>query len=166
MEITTNLVRSDLLKLNLSVALRSKGTYYFIFGISLFVLFFSFYKRGLPDSPKLWATVCLIALSSGFLGAALSFATNFVCLLLMSKQSNGVLGIHHYQISEAGLFEKTDANETLTKWSGVLSVKVHGSNLFIQIAPGLFHTIPSRSFSDSKAFIDFANATRKFWENA
>ncbi|CAD5292321.1 YcxB-like protein [Alteromonas sp. 38] len=166
MEITTNIVRSDLLKLNLSVALRSKGTYYFILGISLLVLCFSFYKSGLPDSPVLWATAFFIALFSGFLGAAPSFAINVFCLLIMSKQSNGVLGTHIYQISEAGLFEKTDANETLTKWSGVLSVKVHGPILYIQIAPGLFHTIPSRSFSDSKAFIDFANAARKFWEHA
>ena len=66
MEITTNIVRSDLLKLNLSVALRSKGTYYFILGISLLVLCFSFYKSGLPDSPVLWATAFFIALSVSY----------------------------------------------------------------------------------------------------
>lgn len=164
MNIKTDIKRTDIILVNWLLTLRSRGTYYYMAAIVAFILAFSFYKQGLPKELDVWGTVIVIALSSGILGVLVALTVNTLMIILASKESNGVLGEHHYNISPEGLFEKTRVNETLTKWAGILSVRHLHQFLLIQIAPGLFHIIPRRSFSNQTQYDVFTTQTLSLWQ--
>lgn len=74
-----------------------------------------------------------------------------------ATKGSGVLGTHHYEIREDGLFEATDVNETLTKWSGIYRAMRNRSNLLICENRKHYHVIPIRAFTDvlaANAFFD------------
>ena len=87
-------------------------------------------------------------------------------LYIMSSAKNGVLGEHSYTLLPEELIEKTSANESLNKWHGVVSVKLAGSYLLIQVAACLFHVIPKRSFDSSEQFEEFTSQAIAHWQQA
>lgn len=96
----------------------------------------------------------------------MGFVFSIVCILFMSSKRNGILADHEYTLTEEGLFEKTIANECLSKWEGNLNVLISGGYLFIQINGYLFHTIPSRYFTSKAEFNEYASALKGYWKHA
>jgi hypothetical protein len=84
--------------------------------------------------------------------------TVFVVLIavintLVFSSVPGILGAHSFEIRDAGLFESTDANETLQRWHAVRKVVRTRRHLFVLIGPHLVlaHVIPLRAFPDAAA---------------
>ena len=92
----------------------------------------------------------------------------FSCLTSVATAARqpGILGLHDYEIREDGLLEKTDVNESLSRWAGIQSVKETRSHLLIWQSPGLIHVIPRRSFADPGACRRFAELVRQKAEEA
>jgi hypothetical protein len=113
-------------------------------------------QRGIPASVQELAVVLLTA-TIFVVGAVVAiFVINQVCVLIYSRESNGVLGNHVYTLREDGLLESTKANESLTKWGGATAVVKSSDCLYVQVSPGLFHVMPRRCFESADAY-------EKFW---
>lgn len=85
-----------------------------------------------------WAAAiigCMLAISA-LVGA---------CLLVLTpkRRLRGVLGEHRFVLSNDGLSESTDVNETLHKWAGITRVWSRFGYTFVQISPALAHVIPA-----------------------
>ena len=154
------------MKLNIWLALKSKGTYSLIAIVFAALWAFATFKHGVPQTTEKWVVTFLIALTSGLAAAILGLATNLRQILLSSSVKNGVLGLHEYEISEGGLYEKTAANEAKTMWKGITDIRKLRQYMLIQIAPGLFHVIPNSSFDSEEECSNFYLASRKFWKDA
>jgi hypothetical protein len=66
-----------------------------------------------------------------------------------------VLGAHTLVLTDEGLIERTEYNETLRRWKGLNRVRESGRYLFLQVSEMQFHVIPKRSFvsnDDIRAF--------------
>lgn len=154
------------MKLNIWLALKSKGTYSLIAIVFAALWAYTIFKHGVPQTTEKWVVTFLIALTSGLAAAILGLATNLRQILLSSSVKNGVLGLHEYEISEGGLYEKTAANEAKTMWKGITDIRKLRQYMLIQIAPGLFHVIPNSSFDSEEECSNFYLASRKFWKDA
>jgi hypothetical protein len=59
----------------------------------------------------------------------------------------GVVGQHTLEITEAGLIERTDVNETLHRWPGVCRITSLFGYLFIYVGENNSHQVPKRAFA-------------------
>jgi hypothetical protein len=81
--------------------------------------------------------VAILALAQCVMGMATAF---------LLKQ-RGVVGEHILEITEQGLIERTDCNETLHKWSSVCRIQSLGPYLYIYVGDNNSHQVPKRCFS-------------------
>ena len=165
MKVTTNINRMDLIKFNFLLLPRSKSTYISILILSVLIFLFIFWKNGYPVSPIKLFILLIASVVGGIVGSLFGFVTSVINILFMSTKNNGVLGAHEYNVSIEGLYEKTNANESLNKWEGIMQIKVIGSYLLIQITGYLFHIIPRRDFESNERFEQFINYSEQQWKN-
>lgn len=59
----------------------------------------------------------------------------------------GVVGQHVLEITEAGLIERTDYNETLYRWPSVSRIRSFWGYLYIYVSDNNVHQVPKRCFS-------------------
>ncbi len=79
-------------------------------------------------------------------------------LALFFGKGRGIVGEHELEISDAGLAERTEFNDSLHKWKGVTAVRETSHFYFIRVneSGGAFHTLPKngRCFEgDVHAFV-------------
>ena len=79
--------------------------------------------------------------------------------LTLGKKS-GVLGKHDYTLTDLGLREVTDANESVQKWSGIQDVIMLPHYVLIKINGYLFHIVPRRAFANEEQFLAFYEKAR------
>lgn len=121
MKVVTDIERLDLVKFNLSAVPRMSSTYKSIIFIALLVFAFLSWKKGFPSTSIEWLVSITASLIGGVTATIVSVVFSMLSILLMSTSNNGTLGVHEYSISAEGLYEKTEANEGLSKWEGVYS---------------------------------------------
>ncbi len=63
------------------------------------------------------------------------------------QRQKGVVGRHTMEISDQGLIERTDVNETLHKWPGVTRVLTLFGYLYIYVGDNNSFAIPRRGFA-------------------
>ena len=89
------------------------------------------------------AVSCLI----GFVGI-LAF---FQCILGLANayipKHRGVVGRHIIEITEQGLIERTDCNETLHRWPSICRILSLGGYLYIYVSDTNSHQVPKRCFT-------------------
>jgi hypothetical protein len=156
-----HLNRGDLVGVMWHISLRQKSSWIVGTAISGAIAYTMFTGKTPPDSPyKVVATIVILLIFSSFiplLGAIITCLT----VLASSARQRGVLGIHDYEVREDGLLEKTDVNESLTRWEGLQDVKETRDHLLLRQAPGMIHIIPRRSFTDRQACRHFVDTVRQ-----
>ncbi|MBN7818677.1 YcxB family protein [Bowmanella yangjiangensis] len=157
MKITTNISRMDLIKFNLRFLPFAPITYKYFGIVALFIFSYVLWSKGVPTSFERWKILIVGSLIGGFFATVFYFGWCVVSILFLSKESNGVLGEHEYEITEDGLFERTIANETLNRWGALGKVSIAGKNLLLQVSGYLYHLFPRRSFESDEAFYEFKN---------
>ena len=163
MKVIANIRRLDLIHLNLALLPRLRSTYVTIGAIALAVAAFVLWQNGVDDTVRNWKLVCLASLASGVGGMLIGMVITMIFILFTSSKSNGILGVHEYEITPEGLFEKTDANEGLNKWSGIQEIRIVGPFLLFRISGYLFHAIPKRSFESTEKFQEFVQMAQTKW---
>lgn len=166
MKVTTNIRKIDLIRFNLAILPKLRSTYITILAIALFAFGFIGWKSGFPQTQNSWIAMFTVSITGGLFGMLFGFAFSMISILFMSSSKNGILGEHEYTLTPEGLHEKTSANEGLSKWSGIVKVRIAGSYLFFQISSYLFHIVPTRSFSSKDSFNEFVSVSMEHWQNA
>lgn len=166
MRVNTNIRRMDLVHFNLVLLPRLRSTYTTI-GVLAFLIFVLLYwQNGAPDSAREWTVLVIASLGGGVGGMVAGLIISMLFILTTSSKSNGILGEHEYEITPQGLLEKTNANEGLSKWSGIQDIRKVGPFLLFRISGYLFHVIPRRSFVSEEAFQDFFENAKRKWQGA
>lgn len=166
MKVTTDISRLDLFKFNVRFLSTASVTYK-IFGIAtLCILSIVIWKSGVPQTTEKWGVVIVGAFTGALIGTFVYSICCIINVLLVAKDSNGVLGIHEYELREDGLFEKTTANETLNRWEALGKLYVAGPNLLLQVSGYLYHVFPKRCFSSDEEFNSFREALQDKISNA
>jgi len=141
-------------------------TYTTIVVVGVFVFAFVTWSRGFPETSNEWIAI-LVGSAGGGVGAMIAgFLISLVTIVLSGSKSNGVLGEHEYEITSDGLFERTAANEGVSRWSGIEEVRVCRSYALFRISGYLFHIIPKRSFESEQQFNEFVQKAKHSWEHA
>jgi hypothetical protein len=105
------------------------------------------------------ATVATLASMAGFLCA--------VAIALTSPASSSeLLGDHTYTFQPEGLRDQTSVKDTLIEWGRVREVRRTRSFILINVAPGLCHALPRRSFGSNGEFQAFWQAAERLSRQA
>lgn len=160
MKIEANITKKDLVNLSCFFFPRSRGTWIYFAALFLGMFLFLSYKNDFTFSSR----SMFIGILSSFIGASIAtlvaWLWNLGCILLMSNAKSGVLGKHEYVITVEGLSERTNANESLIKWSGIDEVRVNKKYILVRINQYLFYMMPRRSFNSSAEFEEFGNVIK------
>jgi len=149
--------RRDLIWLNLSVGPRLLCSWV-CYSIFCFVGLAVYYVLR-PTAFAITFTTSSILLFIGlFLAGYVVYLILTGCIQALTvNERAGVLGKHRYTLRHDGLFELTQANESLHKWSSIESVLKTKNWILVRINHYLFHIIPRRFFVsqlDSDRFAD------------
>ncbi len=155
MQVTLNVTRGDILRLNLSKILTAKANL-ICFGFSILLAAGVAFANYLDDPADFgWRWFALFTLVGGIFIFILIFLISLFFVLINSTVGSGALGEHTFTIEEAGLREETVANDSLSYWSGLQRVEKTRSAIFVQTTPWLFHILPRREFASDDEFETF-----------
>lgn len=104
------------------------------------------------------ALIGTLASMTGFLFA--------VGIVTSSPLSNPLLEGRAYRFQPDGLRTRTGERDTFIEWSRVRDVRRTRHFILIDIAPGLFHALPRRSFQSSREYQAFWNAVCRYTQAA
>lgn len=165
MKVITNIRRLDLIYLNLALLPRLRSTYLTIGVIALAAATLVLWQNGVDETVRNMKLVGLVSLVAGVGGMLVGMVISMMFIVFTSSKSNGILGAHEYEIRPEGLFERTDANEGVTKWSGMKEITIVGPFMLFRISGYLFHVIPKRSFESAEKFQEFVQMAQMKWRS-
>jgi hypothetical protein len=67
-----------------------------------------------------------------------------------SGKIKGVLGKHTIEISEQGIQETTEVNQSFFTWTGIYSIEYNNSYIYVFTGPTSAYVIPKSSFSNEE----------------
>ena len=85
----------------------------------------------------------------------LSVQAVFLLVSNLASKRRGILGEHELEITEQGLVERTDVNETLHKWVGFDKTVVGRRLMFICVTESMWHAVPKRCFQSPEELEQF-----------
>jgi len=80
-----------------------------------------------------------------------------VAIIAYGREHKGLLGVHTLVLTQEGLIERTDYNETLHRWKGFHRIRETSRYLYLYVSEVLYHQIPKRSFTsgeEMRSFLD------------
>lgn len=147
--ITYELTRCDLFINSMTVALRSR--------LVQIILLLAFLINGalilIPQVGK--ASLLELVLTGaglviGIVLIVLFFQVIMAFAIAFLMKQNGVVGRHTLAVTEAGLIERTDFNETLHKWPSIIRVMSLLGSVYIYVGEQNSHQVPRRCFSPAE----------------
>jgi len=164
MEISAVIRRGDLVALNfyLFPRLRANWIFFALLAAGIFTVILITRE---PSNALAVGVAIMAALVGALAGSIVGMLVGLITMLSMLGKNSGVLGVHHYTLSTVGLGERTDANESLLKWSGIHSITKLQNYLFFRINGYLFHIVPRRSFHTTEAFNSFYERAVEYRRN-
>ena len=163
--VSVHITRWDLARLSVFALPRHASFRWVLAALAAFIVIQLSMTRKTPASGIEYGAIALTAVIFVLGAAVLMFLLNLVVIVLASRESNGVLGLHEYQVREDGLMEITSANETLTKWGGATALHRSSNFVYIQVAPGLFHLFPRRCFPSDESMELFWKSIQRLVPN-
>lgn len=112
--------------------------------------------RGLPRDSSGWLFLLVAALIAALATVFLITAADHFRRRGQLKEGEGQVGEHEFTLKDEGFFERTSANQTLTAWHVIRSVRENKNFIFVELPGHLHHIIPKRAFAteaDLSAFV-------------
>ena len=78
-------------------------------------------------------------------------------IMAYAREQKGVIGKHTLVLTDDGLIERTDYNETLHRWKGLFRVRESGHYIFLYVTEAQYHLMPKCSFAsvdEMRSFLD------------
>jgi len=157
MKLKVEIFRSDMLLMNLYLVWRSSSNWSSLLFFWTLLTGIYFFNNGFSQSAYTITVTLLWNLVVVFGIIFILLALSIVLTVLSSSKKNGVLGEHEYEIRTNGLFESTEANETLVKWNSIKRIIKSKNYIFIEVSLHLFHIFPRRYFGLEDEFTKFYN---------
>nr|WP_319393340.1 YcxB family protein [uncultured Desulfobacter sp.] len=120
----------------------------------------------MPDNTTGWLKYIIVSLGGGLGGMVGDSIFSIIRVLISANIKSGILGEHYYELLEDGILEKTQVNEGISKWEGVLEIVERGDYLIIKVSSYHFHVIPKRSFPDESEYKSFKHMACSLWQKA
>jgi hypothetical protein len=149
MKITYSITKWDVYFATLRISWKNRVIRVVILLLLSFVGWSSFKNPGIADrsielrviSALVAATVfgCIFVLGSCILQAA----------MVAARKYQGVCGVHTLEIADVGLIEKTEFNETVSKWRGFRATEITGRYIYVRPTDTTYYQIPKRDLSKS-----------------
>jgi hypothetical protein len=165
MEVTVNITRWDMIRLNLWAMYRLKSNLFFM-AITSAAVFASIVSSRPLLTPESWAAAVTTSLIGGMAVLLFGFFICLINVLFTSSKKSGALGEHLYTITEQGLYGKTRNAESMLKWSGVNSMHKSRDYMYVRVNSYLFHIIPKRAFGSEIMFEEFWNKANEYFKQA
>lgn len=164
-------VRTDLAITDVSGAVLARLTRPFIllksWGIwTLIVAALLCVAKGLPHNAMDGLVLGVSAALGSLLSVAIALAFAVLRVRKSLKPGDGVLGEHLYELREAGLYERTPVNETLSNWQGISGVTETRAYVFIEMKNGAFHILPRRAFDSDDHAASFLAEVRRHTQSS
>jgi hypothetical protein len=132
-----------------------------IVGMLVVLMLFAAYGLGMSNEAKEYSIGVRIFTS---LFAMLSVLILWVilqlilaALMVFGRKNQGIVCWHTLTITDEGLTEKTDYNQTLQRWNGFHRIRDTFGYYYIFVTEALFHLVPKKSFNspkDAQCFMD------------
>lgn len=143
--------------------LRRKGTWvsWIVYSLVAFLILFFFLEieKTVPDIIAL----VLISLIGGLVGITLSILIQVILVMVVYRQKDGFTGEHEFYVEEAGLREKTHANDSLHHWASIRDVSITRRYTWVWINAIQAHILPRRSFPDDATYREFVGSIYQRW---
>jgi YcxB-like protein len=156
--ITYNLNRGDLFFGLMTIVLRNRMLQVSIVSLIVFseVLVVVF---GLGEG--LFSSTIVLSVVFAFALCLAIFISQAVLALAMAylPKERGVVGEHTLEITEQGLIERTEFNESLHKWAAMYRVVSQLGYLYIYVSYSVYHQVPKRRV-DAQQMAAFENELR------
>lgn len=154
MDIEVDIQRKDLVALSLHMLPRDRANWVTlaVLAVGIFV-FIVVTKR--PASPHNMGVAAVASLAGGVIGLLIGLAIQLLTMLLTVGKKSGVLGKHRFSLTDVGLREVTEANDSLQKWGGIQEIIRLPNCILFRINSYLFHVVPRRAFGDEQQFLAF-----------
>lgn len=136
--------RSAVVRGTLRAMLYNRALLWYMAVLLVFVTVLSFRDYLAKGTPLLLIAVALL-FQLVLIGLVIIVAMALVTLLgLHLNKGRGVVGEHQLELTEAGLTERTDVNESLHRWKGLGEIRETGTFYFIRTVEGggAFHLVP------------------------
>ncbi len=124
------------------------------------------FTKGFPKTAETWFVYLALSTIVSILALILQLILIIFIVGCRAYRDAGVIGKHHFTINEAGLFEKTNVNESRHAWESISDIYVFFGYLFIKIGNGQFYVIPKNSFSVTENFEKCIETVRNYHRNA
>jgi YcxB-like protein len=158
LSITYNLTQGDLFFGLMTIVLRNRMLQVSIVSLIVFsevlVVVFGL-GEGLFSSTIVLSVVFAFALC---LAIFISQALLALAMAYLPKE-RGVIGEHTLEITEQGLIERTEFNESLHKWPAMYRVVSQLGYLYIYVSYSIYHQVPKRRV-DAQQMAAFENELR------
>jgi len=164
-QVTTNIVRLDMIRLSLMMLFRTRANWIFVAILAL-VLFVLLVVNKQPSNLTGYLSVLGISVFGGVAGLISGLICQLVLIWFTVGKKSGVLGIHTYTLTDRGLNERTEANEGTQLWQGIQSIKRNSDYMLLQVNSYLFHIVPRRSFGSLDEYEAFWNEANRLWKSA
>ncbi|MFA6175155.1 MAG: YcxB family protein [Phycisphaerae bacterium] len=157
MEIEVDITRKDFVKFNQYVLKHKRVLKYkLIFPLALvFLVVLSNIKKN-SDVFYIVTQIFLILIIY-YVVVFLSKPLVALSIKYLPSEKGGVLGKHKFKISDEGLQESTEHNESLVRWDGIQTIETTKDYFFVFVDTHMAHLIPIRCFNsveESKTFLD------------
>jgi hypothetical protein len=117
----------------------------------------------LGDTPGLLRAV-LVSVGAIGVVAALASVAGFLFAIIVAgaPAANPLLLDHAYTFQADGLRARTGERDVFIEWARVREVRRTWRYILIDVAPGLYHALPRRSFGSRGEYQAFWNAARRY----
>lgn len=158
---TYELLRSDLFAGQLNTLLHNR----IILGLLLFFAVFlgvttfsSLDTKALPLVVRLMTAGIVV-----LLGFVILCATQliFTTIIVFARAHKGLLGTHTLIITDEGLIERTEFNDSLHRWKGIYRIRETSGYVYLYVTETNYHQIPKRSFGTKEQMKDFSDDIRR-----
>jgi hypothetical protein len=93
-----------------------------------------------------------------------AMGTAVLALTILTRKYHGVLCEHTIEVTDRGLIERTDVNETVHRWAGFHKVVRSRRYLRLYVTDALVHTVPLRAFASEQQIEDFLREIQRYTE--
>jgi hypothetical protein len=154
------LTRHDLISLRMGSIWRNRFVRVFYPAFFVIVFLINFNAADARQDPPA-TRITTAALAAGLPCVVGLVFTIGVALFGAYRKNPGVLCEHEIQLTDYGLIERTDVNQTVHRWQGISRIRRTSEYLLIYTSESQFLAIPTSAFSSGQALDSFESELRQ-----